>query len=173
MSLDAIITSLVQRVGDIEERLDRLSSFETVPFNIGARVFNSANISVANSSNQYLTYDTEIFDTDNMHSLSTNTGRLTINTAGKYLLVANAAWAATSGGRRQINIDKNRTTQLAAQEIGSVADATANPAMLVIAVADLVVGDYVETRGFQTSGGALNISTFASWSPVFTAWRLG
>jgi hypothetical protein len=54
-----------------------------------ARVRNSAAISIPNNVATVLTYDTERFDTVGgssgaMHSTSSNTGRLTAQSAGKY-----------------------------------------------------------------------------------------
>src|SRR5438876_645541 len=48
----------------------------------GARVYNSANISVSASTEQALTFDTERSDSNAYHSTSSNTSRITVPTGG-------------------------------------------------------------------------------------------
>ena len=55
---------------------------------VGARVHNSANISVSDSTWTSMTFDSERYDTDSIHSTASNTSRLTCVTAGKYLIIA-------------------------------------------------------------------------------------
>lgn len=50
------------------------------------RVTNSTGQSVTNNTLTDLTFDTETYDTDTMHSTSSNTNRITINTAGLYVV---------------------------------------------------------------------------------------
>jgi hypothetical protein len=61
-----------------------------------ARVGNTANIS-SYTNNTDITWNTETYDTDAMHDISTNTARITINTAGIYsvLLQVRATWSST------------------------------------------------------------------------------
>jgi hypothetical protein len=42
--------------------------------------------------------------------------------------------------------------------------------MSVSTIVRLSVGDYLEAVVYQNSGGALNIDTYAEWSPVFFAY---
>jgi hypothetical protein len=54
---------------------------------VSARVFNSADITVPDSVNSfYLSFDSEHWDTDNIHDTTTNPTRLTAQTAGKYMI---------------------------------------------------------------------------------------
>ena len=52
---------------------------------IGARVYNDANISIPDNTETAVTFNTEEWDTDTIHDPSTNPERLTAKTAGKYL----------------------------------------------------------------------------------------
>jgi hypothetical protein len=49
-------------------------------------VYAGATVSCVSNTATLLTYDTETDDTDTMHSTSSNTGRITFNTAGRYML---------------------------------------------------------------------------------------
>ena len=78
---------------------------------IGAKVYNNANISVPNAQTTLIAFNSEMFDTDSMHSTSTNPSRITINTAGKYLVHAHVEWVQTgAAGIRQIMFAVNGNT---------------------------------------------------------------
>ncbi len=70
--------------------------------NVGARVYNSADISCSSGVWTTLTFDSEKWDTDNIHSTISNTGRLTCNSAGLYVVTLGlltefgAAWSVAS-----------------------------------------------------------------------------
>lgn len=140
---------------------------------VGARAYNSGNIAISNNTVTALTFDSERFDTDTIHSTSTNTGRLTCNTAGKYLIIAQVQWAAAAGGRRAVRIRLNGSTNIAIEEEGSVADAIGNPQFTVSTIYDLSVSDYVECVVYHTQGGPLNVSANGNWSPEFMMHRIG
>jgi hypothetical protein len=114
----SLVRELVSRIDELEKRIDRLSDVEIVPFNIGTRLFNSAGITISHDTVTNLTFNTERFDTDNMHSLSSNTERITINTPGKYLISGNVSWTANGTGIRLIYIRLKDTTFLSVVEIG-------------------------------------------------------
>lgn len=62
------------------------------------------------SSPVVLSFDQEEFDTDSMHDNSTNNSRITFNTAGVYLVIANANYSTNSVVAAAIRL--NGTTQL-------------------------------------------------------------
>jgi len=133
-------------------------------------VYNSAAISHATSGAwQGLTFDSEYFDTNGMHSTTSNTGRLTCTLPGTYIAFGNFNFAASAGGRRMAEIRLNgSTSSYGRAEIGSVADATAIPTLIsVTPPLELVLNDYLELFAFQSSGGALNVQANANFSPVF------
>ena len=62
------------------------------------KVFFSVNQSIPNGAvPTVVTFDQEEYDTDNMHAPIPNPSRITINTAGKYLLQGQAGWADSVG----------------------------------------------------------------------------
>jgi hypothetical protein len=140
---------------------------------VGARVYDSANIVVATATSQTLTYDSERYDTDTIHSTVTNTGRLTCVTAGYYAIWANNYWAANATSYRQMNIMLNGATNIAVvrDETNTIA---ASPIMQCIStVYYLSATDYVTVVVRQETGGNLNITQASNYSPIFAMHRIG
>lgn len=163
-----------QGLGDLARRLAPYLApwFLRADFTgITAQVYNSANISIANNTVTALTFDSERANTNGMHSVSVNTGRLTVVTAGNYTITGNVSFAANATGIRVVTIRANGTTDLAkivAQAV-TTGDVTVLPVSKTVS---LGVGEYVELTVFQTSGGNLNVLASANYSPEFTAVRV-
>ena len=138
----------------------------------GAKVYNSLDISIPNNTETTITFDSETYDTDNIHSIVTNTDRLTCQTAGKYLIMALITWATSNGtGRRQAFIYLNAAAIAIGRNDGL---AQASPsAQLVATIHNLAVNDYVNFRCFQDSGGALNALAVSQYSVYFMMARIG
>lgn len=138
---------------------------------VGARVYNSANITLTTSVVTLMTYNSERWDNDSIHSTVSNTGRLTCQTDGYYLIDGHLRWATNSTGQRTLNIKLNGTTFIASASF----DATAGSLPTSIGAATLyylVVGDYVEMFAFQNTGGNLDIASFGNYSPEFAMHRM-
>lgn len=131
-----------------------------------ARVYNSANISINNNTETALTFNSERWDTDSIHSTSSNTGRLTAATKGEYRIYGHVRFASHDTGNRYIYIKLNGTTALAIK--GPLKSALGTVTVLDISTNyPLSVGDYVELIAFQDSGGALNVDAVGNFSPEF------
>jgi len=81
------------------------------------RLTNSANISITTSGTaQALTFDTETYDVNGMHSTSVNTSRITVPSdgAGTYHITASVRFANNATGFREIQFRINGTTTIAA-----------------------------------------------------------
>jgi hypothetical protein len=138
---------------------------------IGARVFNDANISIAVSGLwTALTFNSERYDTDNMHSLTVNTGRLTSRRAAKYFITGHVEWAVSANLDRTIGIRLNGATRIGEHNTESFA--TYEVIQSVATIYDLGVGDYVELFVFQNSGAALNVLVNPYHSPEFSITML-
>ena len=134
-----------------------------------ARVRNSANISHSSSgSYQAVTFNSERVDVGSMHDTSSNTSRLTVPAGGGglYAIGGVIEFAANATGRRGIDIYLNGTTVLAREECNNLGAGSATP-VSISTVYQLSAGDYVELRGLQASGGALNMLASANYSPEF------
>ena len=92
-----------------------------------------------------------------MHSTSVNTSRITIVTAGRYLCMAELLYPANATGNRGGQFYVNATTQLS----GQLTPAAVSPNgtnVQVVRTYVFAAGDYIEVRGYQNSGGALNVT---------------
>lgn len=137
---------------------------------IAARVFNSAAITgIVTATETALTFDSERFDTDTIHSTSSNTGRLTATTAGKYLISGVAHWSAAVSANVQIVIRLNGSTRIAR----SIIVGTDYRAMHVSTIYDLAATDYVELLVRHGSGSDRTIAAISNESPEFMMARVG
>jgi hypothetical protein len=155
--------------GSSSQYLNGEGSFAALP-DIGARVNNSTDITLSHNSITALTFDTEDWDTDTMHSTTTNTSRLTATKAGKYLVVG-MVWFNTNGtGIRNIYIYKNGSV---VAQTGENTCSSANSTILnIVNFVDLAVNDYIELEAYQSSGGDLAVRALSGRTPVFVAQRI-
>ena len=142
-------------------------------WHVGARVYNSANLSIPNTTWTDFTFDTERYDTDTIHSTGTNTGQLTCKTAGKYLIIGQVQWDINAVGSRFVGIFLNNTTYLDIVETETNTIATRYTSQNISTIYQLAVNEYVTFRGNQNSGGALNANYTAQISPEFMMHRIG
>lgn len=140
------------------------------PAAIGARVYHSAAQSVNNASWTVLAFNSERWDSDGMHSTTTNNSRITCKTAGKYMITFCGSYASNAAGDRLFQFVLNSTI-IGVVRVG--ANSAAATALSLATIWDLAVGDYVEVHAYQTSGGALNVEANGNWSPEFAAVRIG
>lgn len=138
---------------------------------VGCKVYHSVNQSLANNTNNALSFNSERFDTDNIHNTVSNTARLTCNTAGNYLIGGSVAFAASAMGGRQINIFLNGVTTIALENTTNMGAGT--PTLMSISTVHyLSAGDYVQLFAYQGSGSALNVLASSAYSPEFYMHRL-
>lgn len=140
-----------------------------------ARVYNSIDLAIPDTTPTVLTYDSERFDNDNIHPASGNTSRLECKTAGLYLIITQVKWAEWSTKDRQTTIKLNNATTIGAH--ASTGDSGNDEVRWQVATTmyELVVGDYVETVVYQDRGdaGAVNVLAAGNYSPEFMMCRLG
>ena len=137
---------------------DGVPPTEIPDYTQGARVYHSANQSIPNGTFTILAFDSEQYDTDNIHSNTTNNSRLTCKTAGKYLIIANIMWlyiGSPSGGRA-VRLLLNGVGQYCGQET-SAPVAWWGWEMLATTILSLSVNDYVEVTVSHNQGSAINI----------------
>jgi len=127
---------------------------ETV--NISAAVNKTANQSIPHATTATITFDNEEWDTDNIHDNTTNNGRLTCKTAGRYFIFALLAFDDNALGDRIASVKKNGITELMLFCLGKDDFGRWRAAMTT--VADLAVNDYIDLQAYQSSGIALNVT---------------
>jgi len=131
-----------------------------------AAVYKAAAQSIPDVTVTTLTFDTERYDSDSMHSTSSNTGRMTINTAGVYLIHLTGYFASNATGFRNAYLLVNGAGPYIMENKNAV-----NGDVTLInfsAELDLAVNDYVEVQLYQNSGGALNFTS----SDVTAGYRI-
>ncbi len=143
----------------------------------GARVYHSANQEIASGGSIVLAFDSERWDTDNIHDPITNNSRLTCRTAGKYLLTGCVHWETKPGdalgdyyiiGMIILNGVINPFGRVHKPSgDGFHADYT------IITIMDLGVGDYAEMTAYQNSGVALDAEKYGECSVEFEMERIG
>lgn len=136
---------------EIEKIEQYLLSTDGVP---ACRVYQSAAQTISNITETTLLFNTESFDSDTMHSTSSNTGRITFTTAGLYLVMATLGMAIDVDGYREIDFRVDGTTYiLTTKQMATVgASSFLNAATLY----RFTAGQYVEFRCYHSAGANLN-----------------
>lgn len=113
------------------------------------------------------------YDTDTMHDIVTNAGRITANTAGVYSFYANVAFAAAAGGVRYMWLSYNGV-QAIASFIDESPTASHETLMSCAGTYKMAATDYVECQVYQNSGSSLSLpgtntslGTSANFVPSF------
>jgi hypothetical protein len=132
----------------------------SAPSAVSCSVYNNAAQTIASGSYTTLTFDSEYFDTDAIHSTVTNTGRLTVpaGLGGKWLVTfaifVGGATITVYTPKLQVNgNDYNRfvdTTPGNSESLTIVGTQTLN----------LSAGDYVELLVYQNSGSNRLVDTY-------------
>lgn len=128
----------------------------------GASLYQSSDINISNATSTTLTWDSEQWDTDNYHSTSSNTSRITIPSgkAGKFKFNIQVRYPANSTGRRIIYLYKNGSELWSSENTPS----SQNMVMGINTQADAAVGDYFEVKTYQSSGGTLAVTEGLTYS---------
>jgi hypothetical protein len=139
----------------------------------GCYVYMSSSQSIPTGSTTTLLWNSESFDTDSYHSTSVNTGRLTVPSAGKYLITGVITWAANaSGTTRDVYLVKNAGTYL---YMNNVRPAVSSPQTYSFATTvNASASDYWELYVNQDSGSSINIQSQLGYGgSEFGIMRLG
>lgn len=124
----------------------------------GVSVKNSVAQSTANNAFVTLTFDTENYDSNALHSTVTNPSRLTADSFGLWMVVVSVRWTANAVGIRTAQVLLNGTTVVASFDTAGASAVNPNDAQISgNRVIQLNAGDYIELQTFQNSGGALNV----------------
>jgi hypothetical protein len=155
-------------------RADSVGSGEIIDGSLGtselssaipaARVTNSVDESTLHGMGESLPFDTERYDTSDMHSTE-HSSRLTAPVKGIYAVSASAVWSSDPDGARFLGLRKNGDTWIAMQTQPAVAGFPTDQEVSHQAL--LQAGDYVEVRAHQGSGNPLAVIKYNATSPEF------
>lgn len=121
-------------------------------------VLGSAYRSITSGGSWPLTQSTERFDTDGMHSTTTNNSRITIQTAGLYYVYGTVVYQSAAGGYRKVQFLYNGSVTDEVQVVRGEAgfETTVSGSVLF----PFVVGDYIVMHASHNAGSNLDcIST--------------
>ena len=119
------------------------------------RVYANATQSISDSTTTLVTsWGSESFDTDTMHDPASNPGRITIKTAGTYLVGASLGFSANTTGSREVQIQKYNGVGVVIDSGDAFAGRTNYNSP--VGCYDMDVDDYFLCYVWQNSGGSLN-----------------
>ena len=127
---------------------------------VGASAYTIASAPLASATATALDFDTERWDTGDLHSPTTNPSRFTVPLTGRYVVTASSCFDISATGMRHLYIRVNGTGVQGYSEVFGVLGV--NPTagnqteLSTSAVLTLNTNDYVEAIVWQNTGGALN-----------------
>lgn len=137
----------------------------------GARVYNSGNIALNNGSATYLTFNTERYDDAAYHDTGSNTGRLTVPSAGRYMVGGHVQMTNGVGDPAYIFIRVSGTTVIAVSAPGATTNEAAY--ISITTVWDCTGGTEYFELGCWASAGSKNAVAASAFSPEFWIERMG
>jgi len=142
----------------------------------GAKAYNAGTQSLTNNTETAVTFDSEEYDTDGIHSTSSNTERFTIPAGkdGKWRLGALVVFAGNATGQRTAYWKKTvsgpTTTYLRGGRNTLVMASSVDFPLYVETDVVLAAGDFVFVTAYQNSGGSLNIGHASDTWVQCAAW---
>jgi hypothetical protein len=121
---------------------------------------------VYDAANATLAFNAEDFDTDAMHDNATNNSRITINTAGVYLVIASVRYTTGVSDDTRISILKNGGN-VGIDERGP---ANTRSGMQVMGYYDLAAADYLEAQVYQNNSANTARTTDTPYTFLSAAW---
>ena len=139
---------------------------------VSCRAYNDADQTVGARSWLTLALNSERWDSDSMHDLVTNNGRITVPVDGTYIITANVRWAYYEGAIRQVlAIHCSGPNSLIAKNeaYGSATWLT----QTVSTVYEMSASDYVTMLVYNALASDHNIVSASNYSPELTVTRIG
>ncbi len=133
--------------------------------------------SIANTTDTFVTWPTEVFDTDGMYTATSDT--ITAQTAGIYQVNVTLEFAANSTGFRVLSLCKNTVlptdgTKRISSNVAQAAQGGANTVLSCSCIISLVPTDTIKVHVFHSAGVSLNIAaTTAPNQTTFSMAMLG
>ena len=138
-------------------------------FGVYARVYNSGDLTIGTGSWTSLTFDSERWDPQEMHSTVSNTGRLTAVVSGLYLAIGHAVFEANATGERYFRITKGISSSIAQNNYDGHSVAIHG---IVTTQMYMNAGEYLTFDVYQNSGGDLDILQADYYTPEFMMCRI-
>ena len=135
---------------------------------VGARILATSAQTVAANTDTDLHYNAVDFDTDGMADLGSDNRKLTVQTAGLYIVICQTGWVYDSSGRRINGIIHNNFVSVSHAfdatsggmavwaPVGGDGFGGPRTACSTVALFQASAGDFFSSGAFQASGGNLN-----------------
>jgi len=164
----------VLKVGKIIFNSDRNQLNQSSAMTQSCRITHSISQAIVSGIDTPLVFDTDIFDTDDMHDTVVNNTRIIIKTAGLYITGMNAHFSVEGIGGpssfRELFIIINNTDRIVLDIIPP-----SEPHGTIFSISTIYQfsqGDYIEAWARQDTGTSLDILKTDKYSPIFWAHRL-
>jgi hypothetical protein len=147
---------------------------QDLPTEASVRAYHDATQSLTSATPTALAFNSERYDTDTYHDISTNNSRLTVpaNRAGKYEIFGSVEIASNATGYRALSIRLNGSGIIIGAQVMPAVNGD-NTGISVSTTYDLAVGDYVQLYAYQNSGSSQNVVVGSRNSPEFGMSRVG
>jgi len=155
MALERVLRDIVARLVRLERKA--VEDWAREPHISTCQVSISSAQEIATGAPADVTFDTDDYDPDDLHSTVSNTDRITIVVPGVYIITGNTTWEAHDTGTRRIQITVGASA-IAGQE-GDAGGATITHDQSVAVQKRLAADDIVRLSAYQTSGGGLDLNT--------------
>jgi hypothetical protein len=126
-----------------------------------AAVSLTSNFNISNGADTVITWSAAEYDNNTMFSAGTP-DRLTIKTAGVYIVTATICYPSNSNGERIAWIQKNGTTATRWGNRRGGGWTTGNTEFSIAAQITCAVNDYIQIGTYQSSGGTLALQSVAT-----------
>jgi len=164
-NLTAVATGAVLTATNFNNAQTTLNN-HTVP--AMCRISQSGGQTINDATNTTITFSAEQFDTDGMHDLVTNNSRITINTAGVYLVVGSLNYTAGVSDDAALNILKNGSGGNGA--FVSFGPANTSAGMTTTTVLNLVVTDFLQLQAYQNNSANTSRTTDTTATYLSAVW---
>lgn len=147
------------------------TGLDAVTVTHGVRAYHSADQSIGSEALTTVALNSESFDNGGLHSTSSNTYRITIQRAGKYLVGFRLRFSSNAVGIRQGQIYKNTSAYPIVGRRAAISGA--ETFVSEYDVLNLAVGDTLDLYAYQDSGSTLDLvsgGADASSSLFFALW---
>lgn len=137
------------------------------------RVYQTTGTTASSASGTTLSFDTEEYDTDGIHSTTTNPSRLTPQTPGRYRIEARVAIGDNSTGDRYIGLNKNGSNLAQTEGPGDKTSGNIWRQEVITESYFNGTSDYVEAVLYQAEGVSITTATGASNATEFAIRWIG
>lgn len=129
----------------------------------GVKAYSNANQTIPNNTGTFPSFNSEYYDTGNMHDTGTNTGRLVAPISGYYSVGCTLYWAANVNGNREVYFYKNGITGTVIGGASRVAQNGGTTILHGTSEFYFDENDFIQIQVLQTSGGNLVLTPSSFW----------